>query len=35
MHLVTYRLLLRSFEEDDWEAAHEVRSDAEVGRYSH
>jgi len=35
MWLVTHRLILRSFEESDWEPLHEVRSDPEVGRYSH
>ena len=35
MQLVTNRLVLRSFEENDGEPLHEVRSDPEVGRYSH
>lgn len=35
MQLVTNRLVLRSFEESDGEYLHEVRSDPEVGRYSH
>ena len=35
MQLVTNRLVLQSFEESDGEPLHEVRSDPEVGRYSH
>ena len=35
MQLVTDRLVLRSFGENDREALHEVRADPEVGRYSH
>src|SRR5713101_2736233 len=34
MQLVANRLVLRSFEDDDWVPLHEVRSDPEVRRYS-
>ena len=35
MRLVTDRLILRVFEEEDLEALQEIRSDPEVGRFSH